>query len=153
MVTGVLLGFVAGPLPAQRVENRFPRPMTLPAQQRAPIIRADSTDRTGQKIIGALLGGGIGLVAGAMIGSRIERAGDTNGCEDCGLVGGIVGALLGEGLLLGAGVHLADPVPRKTVRRLVFSPLIAGGALLAAIATNQAAVMLIALPAQIAVVW
>ncbi|MES2305054.1 MAG: hypothetical protein V4558_06080 [Gemmatimonadota bacterium] len=152
-MAGVLVGLAAGPLPAQRIENRFPRPLTTPIHRYRPTTRADSVDRTGSKIIGALVGGGIGLVGGAYVGSAIDRATDTGGCEDCGLVGAIIGAAIGEGLLLGTGVHLADPVPRKTVRRLLFSPLIAGGALLAAIATNQAAVMLIALPIQIAVVW
>lgn len=148
-----LLGVVAGPAAAQRIENRFPRPMTPPARYVAPMVRVDSADRTGNKIVGALLGGGIGLVAGAYIGASVDRATDQGGCEDCGIVGAIVGASIGEGLLLGAGVHLADPVPRKTFRRLVLSPLISGGALLAAIAANEAAILLIALPIQFAVVW
>lgn len=100
-----------------------------------------------------MLGGGIGIVAGAYIGASVARATDQGGCDDCGLVGAIVGATIGEGLLLGAGIHLADPVARKAFRRLVHSPLIAGGALLAAIATDREGALWIALPIQFAVVW
>lgn len=149
----VLLGTMAGPMAAQRIETRFPRPALSPAHRFAPLTRADSAGRTGRKIISGLVGGGIGFVAGAYLGSAVERSTSDGGCEDCGLAGAIIGAAIGEGLLLGAGVHFADPVPRKALRRLVLSPLIAGGALLAAIAADQPGILLIGLPIQIAVVW
>lgn len=148
-----LLGVVAGPVAAQRIESRFNRLGTTSVRPIPQFIRADTTDKTGRKIISAILGGGIGMVGGAFVGSAVERATDEGGCEDCGLAGAIIGAAIGEGLLLGAGVHLADPVPRKTFRRLVLSPLISGAALLAAITADEPAILLIGLPIQFAVVW
>lgn len=61
----------------------------------------------GTALLGALGGTAVGVVAGAIIGSGVDKA---NGCgEDwCGLTGALAGASIGSTVLTPLGAHLAN---------------------------------------------
>lgn len=155
MVLGVLLlAGAATSAAAQRITTRFPRPEVQAAIASRARIAADTVvrDRSGAKVLGALVGGAAGLFGGALIGARIDQA-SCNYCDDDGLAGAVYGGIIGESLLLGAGIQLADPDPRKKWRRLLLPPLVTLGAVAVATQSNTSIPLLVAVPIQIAVAW
>lgn len=153
MLLGLLLAGAVAPCEAQRLTTRFPRPAAqAPISPRARVV-ADSVDRSGAKILGALIGGAVGLYGGALLGARIEQEANDNCYDDCGLAGALLGGMIGESLLLGAGIQIADPDRTRTTRRLLGPPLIMGAAVALAASTNNAWPLFFAVPIQIAIAW
>lgn len=83
------------------------------------------------------LAGAIGFFAGGFVGAEIDRAG-SNGYEEWdGLYGFVVGAPIGEALLLPVGVHLANNRRGNLPLSLLASIGIAGAGIFVAVAAEE----------------
>jgi hypothetical protein len=63
---------------------------------------------TGALMAGGLAGGVAGVVVGAVAGAKLAEIDCTEGCDESGLYMALIGAAVGETLLLPLGVHLAN---------------------------------------------
>lgn len=96
--------------------------------------------------VGGITGGLVGVVAGGYAGAAIELAG---GCHSdfCGLGGALLGAAVGEVLLLPLGVHLFNSRQGSYASdALVSLGVAAGGLALVAVGQGQSAGLLFAIP-------
>jgi hypothetical protein len=102
-------------------------------------------------IIGGLIGGAAGLVAGGQIGYGIDSA----NCEGdewfCGIGGIIIGGTIGESIGLPLGVHLGNGRKGNFGKELFSSLGIAAGGMVLAVVTGEGAVLLTVPPVQLAV--
>ena len=113
-IVAVVVAFATlfgGPAPAQaqwRVPSSVSRhpEATLAARSPTPIVALEQRP-TESLVLGGVLGGALGLVGGAIAGAGLEVA---MGCDYdyCGIGGGLMGAMIGEVVLLPLGVHLAN---------------------------------------------
>ncbi|MBV9774726.1 MAG: hypothetical protein JO040_12290 [Gemmatimonadetes bacterium] len=109
----LVLAALAAPAGAQRRAPSLSSLRTAPGVT-SPLPSAPRVQAEREPGVPLLVGGGIGgglagLVAGAYLGYGVELG--QSGCHDeelCGLGGALLGAALGEALLLPYGVHLAD---------------------------------------------
>jgi hypothetical protein len=76
------------------------------AQEASPEEPTPSSRGTPALALGGLLGGAVGIVGGFYLGAALADGEDTNDLDF--LSGGVAGAAIGEGLLLPAGVHVAN---------------------------------------------
>lgn len=144
----ILLVLLALPpaVSAQRLRApAFPRlemAAAAPAPPPLPGTGARSSDDgeadTGTLVIGGLLGGLGGLYAGALLGANL---GGQN-CEDCGLAEAFYGAAIGSALGIAGGVHLANGRQGSFGHSALATLAIAGGGILAATTTGEAAILL-----------
>lgn len=101
------------PLEAQRLEDArvaASAPAVAPPPPRPRSVhdlKPGDLPSTPKQVIGGVLGGAIGMVAGGFAGAGLELAA-TDGCQGdlCGFLGFILGAAIGEAAGLGAGVYL-----------------------------------------------
>ena len=94
-------------------------------------------------LVGAgLLTGTIGFFAGGFLGAEIDKAGSDDYEEWNGLYGFVVGAPIGESLLLPVGVHLANGRRGNFPLSLLASVGIAGAGIFVAIAAEEPYVLL-----------
>ena len=84
-----------------------------------------------------LLAGAIGFFAGGFVGAEIDQAGSDGYEEWDGLYGFVVGAPIGEVLLLPVGVHLANNRRGNLPLSLLTSIGIAGAGIFVAIAAEE----------------
>ena len=137
---------------AQRQTAPFPThpaPLLL-APRRAgpalPVASADSSRDAIRLVMGGLGLGVVGVVLGGYAGARIEENGGCAGDDFCGLAGAVVGATVGETILLPAGVHLAND-QRGSYALDVGAAALAGlGGWILTVATNDGT-FLLAIPA------
>jgi hypothetical protein len=136
----VLTGPLAGALHAQRLGGTpFPS-IDQPAQQTDPSVHVFPRQPVNPAILatGGVLGGAVGLFAGALAGARLTQ----NDCEDCALVGAVYGAVAGGSALLPLGVHVANHGRGNFGMSLLSSLAIGGLGLAVAHESNSAAVMI-----------
>ncbi len=84
-----------------------------------------------------LLAGAIGFFAGGFVGAEIDQAGSDGYEEWDGLYGFVVGAPIGEALLLPVGVHLANNRRGNLPLSLLASIGIAGAGIFVAVAAEE----------------
>jgi hypothetical protein len=125
------------PLLATALTRAPPDPLRLPADTGARRSAADASD-TGRLAFAGLLGGAAGLVAGALIGDRLQGT----PCEDCYLAG-FAGAVVGKSLGIPLAVHLADGRRGQPAPGMVASLAIAAAGLVAAGQLHRAEVLLV----------
>jgi hypothetical protein len=99
-------------------------------------------------VFSGTLGGIGGLLAGGVIGSRLEMA---RGCSGywCGFSGGVAGAAIGSTALIPAAVHLANGRRGNFAAGLAASAAALGGGIAISLITNDAHPMLLVPVAQI----
>lgn len=98
---------------AQRQAAPFPtRPAPLLLAPRragvSPLANPDNNRDALRLVMGGLGLGVVGVFLGGYAGARIEENGGCAYDDFCGLAGAVVGATVGETILLPAGVHLAN---------------------------------------------
>lgn len=113
LLVGVLVagGLVMGPrASAQRLAPDFPTivPRLASAWQTQQPVPSAPPHTEVPMFVGGAIGGAIGFFGGALVG--LELAGGSAICGDdpCGLVGMIVGATVGEVIMLPLGVHVGN---------------------------------------------
>jgi hypothetical protein len=123
----------------------------LPARNDAKLKRSDNEfdfqpETATEKLVGAgLMAGAIGFFAGGFLGADIDKAGSDGYEEWDGLAGFIIGAPIGESLLLPVGVHLANGRRGNFPLSLLASVGIAGAGIFAAAAAEEP-YMLLSIP-------
>ena len=127
----------AFPAQAQRKVASSLSEATRVAQSTTPIV-ARQQRPTELLVLGGVLGGGLGLVGGAIAGAGLEVA---MGCDHdyCGIAGGLLGAMAGEIILLPLGVHLANGRQGNYGYALLASAGSAAGGLLLSLAAGAIA--------------
>lgn len=112
ILAGIIVAIaVAPPVRAQRLDDArsAARNNAAPELQRPSAVASTPADMPAmsKQIIGGVLGGAIGLLAGGYAGMRLEMAGGCRPYDDfCGFGGAIAGAALGEAIGVGTGVWL-----------------------------------------------
>lgn len=118
------------PLSAQRIEQSHVAVHKMQTEAKTPAYEPMALNvlrrrpSTGAMVAGGIVGGAIGLVAGAGLGYEAETAG---GCADdwfCGLGGAIIGGLLGEALGVPIGVNAVAKRRGKDSRSILTSMLV-----------------------------
>jgi len=137
---------------AQRIDTRFiPATSGEMTQIFAPRDTAPPGD--GPKITGALLGGVLGMISGAVVGLYLEK-GASNDCTDyCGLAGFLLGGVAGEGIGFGWALHIVDPQPGRLAVRIAGPLAVAGAGLLGAIAVEHVWPLIFVVPLQFAIAF
>jgi hypothetical protein len=152
----VLLAPAAAPaLGQQLAPSAFARfdPALLPSLGTTPVAatsparvwtvgegaRSAATNRpdTGGLVFAGLLGGAAGLLAGGLVGDRLQHT----PCEDCYLAA-LAGAVIGESLAIPLAVHLADGRRGQVAPGIIASLTIAAGGLAAAGRLDRAELLL-----------
>lgn len=108
---------------------------------------SDSQAGTGLMVAAGLLGGAVGFVGGAIVGARLGTC--PSGCEDPGLTESFVGAMIGSGVGIPIGVHLANRGRGNLPGSVGVSVLIGGAGTLLAFATHSFVPVMLAPVAQI----
>lgn len=150
----LLICLLLSPFPLAAQGPRGPRfPTLAPA---GPIVSAEvaadsvfpPADELGMGL-GGLLSGFAGMVIGAYTGAMIDRAG---GCSEwCGLEGALYGSVVGSGLMVPIGVHLANNQRGNLGRSVAYSLLTGGAGLAIAFAAEDPTPLLLIPFAQIVV--
>lgn len=123
----------------------------LPAREDVALNRWDNefdfqTEAAPEALAGAgLLAGSIGFFAGGFIGAAIDEAGSDGYEEWDGVAGFILGAPIGESLLLPVGVHLANGRRGNFPLSLLASVAITGAGIFVA-ATAEEPYVLLSIP-------
>ena len=112
-----------------RNDAGLPAPQPLPALDRSPGSMA---------FTGAVFAAG-GIFAGAVIGARASCGGESDGW--CELGGGLIGATVGEVLMLPLGVHIAGGKVSYGRKLAVSSAVMLGGLLLAPLTSGVTLLM------------
>jgi hypothetical protein len=103
----------APPLSALRVDapGRAPVPYALAPAPYAPALQESGRHVSDATLaLGGIVGGGAGIIGGALLGYGLETgvAGCGRNDEWCGFIGTAFGAMIGEAVMLPLGVHLAN---------------------------------------------
>lgn len=126
---------------------RWQAPLLAPAPAWGGTTSADSgsTDNTVFMVVGGVLGGTAGLFGGAIIGGRL--GGGNSICYDdpCGLEEALLGAVIGETVLLPLGVHLANH-SRGNYGYSLLGALAVGAAGIGLAGATDSAELLLAIP-------
>lgn len=109
----------AAQAPSFREDAGLPKPQPLPAMDRGPGSMA---------FTGAVFAAG-GIFAGAVIGAKTACGGNSD--DWCELGGGLIGATIGEVVMLPMGVHIAGGNVSYARKLAVSSGVMLGGILLA----------------------
>jgi hypothetical protein len=141
---------LATPIAAQRLAPAFathstPVLLATSVVPAAPTGVPDTNADAIRLVMGGLGLGVVGVFLGGYAGARIEENGGCAGDEFCGLAGALVGATVGETLLLPAGVHIANHQRGSYALDLGAAGLVALGGWLLTVATNDG-VALLAIP-------
>lgn len=130
-VLGILVWQLAGqPAHAQWVsKSQFELPDASAPVRSLEVPRRDEGSAaqpgTGRMVAAGMLGSVAGLIGGAIMGYKLDRATPCL-CDDPGLAGAIIGAPIGSGIVIPLTVHLANPGPGNLGGSLGISALIGG---------------------------
>lgn len=115
--TGLLAGalvacglVLASPASAQRLTPGFPTlaPSLVPVRQIQQAASIPGPSTAVPMFVGGAIGGAIGLFGGGLVGFELAGGSDTCGDDPCGFAGMIVGAAIGEIIMLPLGVHVGN---------------------------------------------
>lgn len=141
---------LTAPAGAQRLTTplRTSPPPTLLA--RAPLrAAAPSRPDTNQDAVRLVMGGlGLGVVGvfvGGFAGAKIEESGGCAGDDYCGWLGALVGATVGETILMPAGVHVANDARGNYALAVGAASLVGITSWVVTLATNDG-IFLLAIP-------
>jgi hypothetical protein len=146
MSCAALLLFVP-PLTAQRLAPEFassPPPAWYHATRvRLVVFAPADTNRDAIRLVMGGLGlGVVGVFVGGYAGAKLEQ---NSGCgydDYCGLAGALLGATVGETILMPAGVHLANGERGSYLLAVGAAGLVATSAWVIALGSNDAAPLL-----------
>lgn len=138
-------------LPAQRLAQPLrssPAPSLLTRADPRPLSAsaADGNADAVRLVMGGVGLGIVGVVLGGYAGAKIEENGGCTGEDFCGLAGALLGATIGETLLLPAGVHVANHARGSYLLAVGATSLVAVGVWTVALGANNGTVLL-AIPA------
>lgn len=126
---------------------------TLPAAAQAPYRsrfehwRPDSTPRnTGRLVMGGVVGTGVAVGAGILV-YQLAGGGTVCGDDPCGLVGGLLMAIVVQPVLVPLGVHLANHRRGNFAATMLASTAAAGAVILLGSQFDLDGDLLLAVPA------